>query len=358
MNISSKEFIQIMSINFGFEIVSTEFGDAIKMNPKDAFIYSNTTGSGYLDNGYYPYTPKGLTKLFYNAFDYNFVTGIFDNLDLRNTPHYLVQQRQYIGKDIKLVLPVEYSSEEEFRNIVSKIFEANNQPQNILIQRIDLSKKGFGMEPFMEYLTCKTFESMGYIVENQIPLTHSTGSPDFGGYSAYELMSSLKAYGGGLNIIELSMIRDFDLSKTMHEPIFDQIIVGEAKTSTKTVLKQVDKYINTHLFDKAYVINPLETEKIRDDLGLVTIDSNFRIILQEGMSLLKDQSKQDNYKNWLINYIKYYLIANLTNDEFSDWYKSEMGSAISSKTDISNFINALTTEEIFSKLKEITNGAI
>ena len=34
----------------------------------------------------------------------------------------------------------------------------------------------------MEYLTCETFKKYGYVVENQIPLAHSIGSPDFGGY--------------------------------------------------------------------------------------------------------------------------------------------------------------------------------
>ena len=33
----------------------------------------------------------------------------------------------------------------------------------------------------MEYLTCETFKSMD-MVENQIPLAHSIGSPGFWGY--------------------------------------------------------------------------------------------------------------------------------------------------------------------------------
>src|SRR3989338_8041175 len=94
MEINSKEFIQIMGKNFGYNIIVTKLGRGVVVDPFTAFIYSTVTGAGYLDDPLYQFTPKGLMKLFYNALDYKFVTGIFDNTTLKNTP-YLISQAKY-----------------------------------------------------------------------------------------------------------------------------------------------------------------------------------------------------------------------------------------------------------------------
>ena len=103
MEIDAKKFIQIMSSNFDLEIVETKIGKGIKMDCFRAFIYSTVTGSGYLDNPVFPFTPKGLMKLFYNAFDYKFVTGIFDNTSLKNTPYLLSKAKRL--SNIKSLTP-------------------------------------------------------------------------------------------------------------------------------------------------------------------------------------------------------------------------------------------------------------
>lgn len=89
MELNKNEILQIFNRNFSFEIIETALGTAIKMPSRTAFIFSVVTGVGYFDNPVYPFTPKGLMKLFYNAFDYKFVTGIFENTCLKNTPYIL-----------------------------------------------------------------------------------------------------------------------------------------------------------------------------------------------------------------------------------------------------------------------------
>ena len=71
MEIYTKDFFNIFKANFDFEIVETEMGLAVKMPAKEAFIYSSITGAGYFENPIYPFTPKGLMKLFYNALTTN-----------------------------------------------------------------------------------------------------------------------------------------------------------------------------------------------------------------------------------------------------------------------------------------------
>ena len=82
------------------------------------------------------------------------------------------------------------------------------------------------MEPFMEYIATECFKMGGYIVENQIPLAHSVGSPDFAGYK-------LKNQQSGFHIEELFLLcitKDFRL---LNQFMIEHAIVGESKTSTK-----------------------------------------------------------------------------------------------------------------------------
>ena len=78
----------------------------------------------------------------------------------------------------------------------------------------------------------------GFICENQIPLSHALGSPDFGGYGIPEVLKVLSKYGvhfNGLNIIELAMLRFKKNSIEANDVFSDALIVGEAKTSTTTM---------------------------------------------------------------------------------------------------------------------------
>ena len=96
MEISKEIAIDIFKKNFKYDVVDTILGQAIKMDYYNAFLYANVTGAGYLDNYVMPFTPKGLMKIFYNAFNYNFVTGIFDNASLKYSPYNLSLTRNYL----------------------------------------------------------------------------------------------------------------------------------------------------------------------------------------------------------------------------------------------------------------------
>ena len=119
MEIYTQEFFNIFKANFRYKIVKTEMGMAVKMSAKDAFIYSSITGAGYFENPVYPFTPKGLLKLFYNAFNYKFVSGIFDNGVLKNSPYILSKAKKYLLKGSKYIIPIEFESEDKLINLLN-----------------------------------------------------------------------------------------------------------------------------------------------------------------------------------------------------------------------------------------------
>ncbi len=357
MEIDAKTLINILNQNYGHPIIETQLGQGVQVDCRTAFLYSIVTGSGYLDNPLYPFTAKGLMKVFYTAMDYKFVTGLFDNTTLKNTPYILSKAKPYLFDSDKIIIPVEFNTEIELQDKLKHFSKNTANSTNYLIQRIECSKKGNGMEPFMEYLACETMKRQGYIVENQIPLSHATGSPDFGGYS---LAKYLPSYLNSIHLIELSLIRlGFEIKGASSISKMWNI-VGEAKTSSFEMKKQLDKYLSSHYFDEGFEIHPFKRKPSSDYLGLITIDDllKIKVIVCKAPKKLSAACQQD-YFSWLANYIKYYLIANFTNDEFIDFYQKKMTSPISSKEDIVGFVNNLTFEEILTVIGKVSqNGAI
>lgn len=356
MNIGKQEFINIFSTNFNYNIVRTPFGDGIEMPPKSAFIYSSITGAGYLDNPVYPFTPKGLLKLFYNVNDYKMVTGIFDNSILKNTPYIMSQAKIYLFASNKIIVPVEFSKENELTELLKSEFDNLKEPEKYVIQRIEINKKGNGMEPFMEYITAEYFKNKGYIVETQIPLAHSIGSPDFGGYglkNIIDLISDNTSLNSGFHIIELALLRLFKEKNLINNMVSDNIIVGEAKTGTKIMEKQIQKYVNTGFFDYAIEIHPSKIQSTKGGFGLLTLDKNNTIKFYPPTLKYSVNANQKKYVNWLENYMKYYLIANFNNDEFFNFISKFTDFKISTQDEIINIINSIKIDNILQEVKKI-----
>lgn len=357
MEIDSQKFIEILNKNFNYPIVKTKIGDGVQVDCRTAFLYSLVSGAGYLDNPLYPFTVKGLMKVFYTAMDYKFVTGLFDNTTLKNTPYILSKAKPYLFSGSKVIIPVEFKTEIELQNKLKTFVKSVSNQTNYLIQRIECSKQGNGMEPFMEYLACEVMKRQGYIVENQIPLSHSTGSPDFGGYSLSQRVPSFLC---SIHLIELALLRlGFEIKECDSESRA-RTIVGEAKTGTLEMKRQLDKYLATHLFDEGFEIHPFKKETSSPYVGLVTIDDCMKLKVIIRMEVKKfTNDRQNDYFQWLTNYIKYYLIANLTNDEFNDFFLKKTKNPISSRESIVNFINGLEFDEILTEIsKVINNGSV
>ena len=110
--LSKQDIINVFKANFPFPLIDTLLGTAVKMPAREAFVFCNVTGAGYLDNFVMPFTPKGLMKLAYNAFDFKFVTGIFEKTSLRYTPLLLSKAKPFLfDSQYKYIVPMEFNSE-------------------------------------------------------------------------------------------------------------------------------------------------------------------------------------------------------------------------------------------------------
>lgn len=362
MEINKEKALMIFKNNFKYEICDTVLGTAVKMNSYDAFLYANVTGAGYLDNYVLPFTPKGLTKIFYNAFNYNFVTGIFDNGSLKYSPYNLSLTKEYLFNGNKYIIFVEFNSENELRQYLKEyicICKNNNiESTDFIIQRIETSKVGNGMESFLEYIACEKFKEEGYIVENQVPLAATVGSPDFAGYSLCELnkIDDFKSISNiGFHIIELSMLRFSHKTNEKDNTYDNKNIVGEAKTSTLKMDSQLGKYLNTGLYKYGFEMHPSKKNPTYDKFGLLTINSEDKIIItypKTFQNYESDNYSYEDYEKWLANYMKFYLLANLSNDELKRFCLEKYNMQISNNNLIS-IIEKVSIKELLEFIKEV-----
>ena len=363
MDLNSKNILSVLKNLIGGDISDTPLGKGIVVSNREAFLFSAITGAVYFENHIFPFTPKGLLKIFYNALNYNFVTGIFDNYIIKNTPHYLSQHREYLSNSNKTIVPLEIESEKELRSILSSKYPNGESDSNILILRVDLSKKGYGLESLMEYFACKFFSDKGYITENQIPLSHTLGSPDFGGFGILEIqknISRLELLPFGFNIIELSMLRTFPIDSKVNTQkiIKNELIVGEAKTSTTTMNDQLEKYMTSAYFDMGIEIQPAKVKSSNPKFGLLSIKEGE--VYFDNPQISKKYSNdnvQNTYKNWLEIYFNCYLISNYSNDELSEIAKSKFNINLESKKDLLKLVTDVKFETHLLTLKEfLKNG--
>jgi hypothetical protein len=365
MRLNKENITQILSKNFNFDKIDDPYlGTIVKVSAFDAFIYSSVTGHGYLDNTSQPYTPNGLMQIFNQANAYNFVTGMFDrDGNLFHSPLYEVKNHPYLSDGDKFIVPIEYETN---ANLQEKLFEtkkhivrSGREPKDFIICRIKTTTAGFSMEPFMEYVTSKYFNKRGYFTETQIPFYYSGGTPDFAAYVLPNIGNIVKKHFGfmGSSFIGLASIRAFGLHENNGErQIETEAIVGEVKTASLQALDQIRKYLDKGIFNRAYEIIP--NKKTPETIaGLITLDDEGEIKIYEAKTAAKViPEKQSEYLAWLQNYIKYFLIANLTNEELDEFYSQKSGKRTKTVHELLAFINALHIENILDALAKYIHG--
>lgn len=348
----SSDVVEILSGSFGFNKVSTNIGQGVRLSPYDAFIFSLITGAGYLENKIFPYTPKGHFKIFQHALSFKMVTGLFENYSFRTTPYYLNQTRPFLFKGEKTIIPVEFETEKELYSKLNLICEHSNP--EIIILRVETYKKGNGMEPFLEYLACMYFNKLGYITENQIPLFPTVGSPDFGGFNfAKEIL-----FEGGFNVVELSLIRLFPQKiSSIHLKQRLHLIVGEAKTSSRSLSSQLNKYLNTGLFNEGIEIMT-QKNKSTTRSSFYLNENNEVVYEQKKDQCVVDPHSQEIYYKWLKKYLSLYILSNLSNDEMFEFYHYKMNQKIEAGEDILKLVE-LSEPNLFilEILNFIENGS-
>ena len=351
LELNRDSILKIFNKNFSFPIVDTPVGEAVSMPPIQAFLFANITGAGYLDDDCFPFTPKGMLKILREAFNYNFVTGIFDRHNLYCSPGELIKTKPYLFEGNKYIILCEANSESDFRNKIQSVYQ-NLTRQGIkttdfIIFRIESWKNGNGMECFLEYLTCEYFKKQGFIVENQVPLRHTIGTPDFAGYKIKDSQ--------GFHIIELALQRitgNYVISKT---PYIEKMIVGEAKTSTAVMASQLEKYLTTGLFVQGFEIHPDKKAPAKKSFGLIRLNNDFELECREPEIDYIPESASFNpkeYNTWFINYLKLYIISNFTNAELIEYINRLNPKGEYKQDKIIRTIKELSVEELMKAIKE------
>jgi hypothetical protein len=215
------------------------------------------------------------------------------------------------------------------------------------------------MEAFCEYVVSEYFNRRGYLTETQIPFFYSGGTPDLAAYEIPTVINILKKHGiilNGESFIKLASIRAFEMQRSQNgesqRASKVEALVGEAKTSTLDAKKQIKKYLSFGIFNKAYEIIPNKTtpEVIS---GLISFDEEGYIQVQEAKQpAFVNQKQQQEYLVWLKNYIKYFLVANLSSDEFDDFYGKITGRTSRTLSQLIEFVNQLEYEQILVQLNQ------
>lgn len=356
MELKSQVIIEILKNLIGGVDVQTPLGRGLSVDPREAFLFCSIAGGSYFENQIFPFTPKGLLKVFYNANDFNLVTGIFDNASLKNTPYYIAEQRTYINNGLKVIVPIDIDSEASLRFKIREAYGSEGFDPDLILFRVDLSKKGFGLEAFMEYLSCKYFTNLGYVTENQIPLSHKLGSPDFGSYALKNIQDVVFESGllsRGFNVLELAMLRIFPISSPIkNTESKSELFVGEAKTSTIYMDTQLRKYLTSGFFNFGIEIHPTKEKPSNPSFGLLRLE-NFSLVYEcPKQQITSKNLNQESYKQWLEAYFNSYLLANYTNDELNVIAKQLIGKQVDTKLDIIRLIRDVSFEIQFKTLLE------
>jgi len=361
MRLDKDNVLKILNRNFGFKIVNNSIaGDVIKLSAPDAYLYSSITGHPYLCNLTGGFSPNGLMQVFNQANSYNMVSGMFDRTGrFKYTPLLMSKEYPFITEAEKFIVPLEYSKHSEYETKRKILFEKlkNNgfDPANFIICTIKKSTSGYGMEPFCEYVTSEYFRRRGYLTETQIPFYYNGGTPDFAAYDFPEVLDILRKNGLiplGATLIELSTFRLFRNKKSkLQESKETEALVGEAKTSSREAIKQIRKYLGKKIFNRAYEIIP-HKDKPEVICGLITFNDYGDVVVYEAKEApLVNKKVQTDYFEWLGNYIKYFLLANLDNSEFDKFYEGKTGREFPTGTEsLISFVNNLKYEEIIKEI--------
>ena len=133
-------------------------------------------------------------------------------------------------------------------------------------------------------------------------------------------------------------------------------IVGEAKTSTSNISGQLNKYIKTGLFNEALEILPVKPNH-SENSQMYLNEKNELVYEAKQKGLIIKQEEQESYYSWLKQYFSLYIIANLSNDEMSEYYQYKMKKKIERGDDIISLVSSFEPNEILRDiLKYINNG--
>lgn len=327
---------------------------ALILNPFEAFIFASVTGASYLNNTTFPFSPRGLVKIVNDVFNPRLVNGLFTtNFELSNTPRMLNEKFPFLFNDTKKIIFIEINGHQDYLEKIFKLSNETENSNNIIVYPINITKKGNGLEPILEFLSCKTFSEEGYITEHQTPLNQKFGSPDFFAFqfNNSEIKMSDKTISSGFHLLESTFLFHEEFNKNLmtnsveYSENISKKIVGEAKVVATNIEGRLQKYLNTNFFDTSLqIVTSLSSKNIVNNYFSFN-DSN-QIIFNFSKNFQPNKIHYESFDDWLLNYLKLHLLTNLSAKEFIKFKKDH-------NLTKSNFfkLNLISLNEIICRIK-------
>ena len=337
-----------------YSIEKFQDNTALILNPFEAFIFSSVTGASYLNNTTFPFSPRGLVKIVNDVFNPRLVNGFFTtNFEFSNTPRMLNKKFPFLFNNLKKLIFIEIKSHQEYLDKISKLSSETESPYNIIVYPINITKKGNGLEPILEYLSCKIFSDQGFITEHQTPLNQKFGSPDFFAFqfNTSEVKISDNTISTGFHLLESTFLFHDGFKKNLISTPVDfsdntsKKIVGEAKVVTTNIKDRLEKYLDTNFFDTSLqIVTSLSSKNIGNNY--FSFDDSNQIIYNFNKNYQPKKIDYENFDGWLLNYLKLHLLTNLNKEEFFNFKKDH-------NLKINNFykLNLISLNEIICRIK-------
>lgn len=319
--IDSQHFFDIFRENFNFEFVEIKGLPCLKMCSYEAFVFSTISGAQYLDTVVFPFTSRGLMKVFQSHKNLRMVNGLWSGLIPFYSPRNLNLDRPFLGSGVKYIFPVSFESENEYQMAVSKLYKLQTYPGEFLVYRIETSKLGSGQESLLEYLACEHFRNIGFLVDSQIPMPQQFGSPDWMALDTRDNKFFGYGYQGGY-VFERAM-RTFEKCDLVHSKVSENFypsgisIVGEAKVVSTTARNQISKYLNSGVFDFAILSTVDYQMDASQSLSQIYLDSawNLKIDLVYAGESWNQAEKSQEFTEFINLLLRFYYLSQLSNTQ-------------------------------------------
>ena len=320
------------------DVTFTNSGPAVLMSPLEAIEFSCSTGSGFLVNPNFPFSLRPFTKVFSQTLSLEVTSGIFKGDKATYSPLNILNSYPFLKTSEKKLIVLGCESEEDYRRRVSEIFQNETSPSDVIVLKVELWKRGLGLESLLEFSALYGLKLKGLFGENQVPLGLS-GTPDLVSFFSLSLREYLSAnYGvrGAVSAYEAlfwsvdpSALRNRDSSNL----VTDFSLVGEAKVDATTARAQRQKYILTGYFDLDYLLTSrqISNKDLSNDRVLSTI--MFQTV--PSFDVVVDSSfippKRDVFLDWMSLVIKVnFALGNLSDNK---------NRAILNKNDLDYFLS-------------------
>jgi hypothetical protein len=300
MNQEPSQVLSFIASQLKLEVLDGEV-PYVLIDTATAFEFSSFTGATYLDNSVFPFCPRPHIKLFDKPYALRLATGMFENGVSISSVEQMVKMYPIVtAKKFKLVV-CSFDSESEWRRQVDRLIQNQSEAEPYIALRLETSKKGWGLEPLLEWGFAMELKALGLVSDSQIPLGASVGTPDAQGFASVFSRRFIESITIGrfstLSIPEILGYQFFGPAMTSHGAwILDSIVVvGEAKTGGSSAAIQLQKYMDSGFPDQVFFLSDAKSSS--NNYGCYLTD-NFR--LNPKVTLESELTNRNaEYLDWL-----------------------------------------------------------